>query len=38
LSYISASMVREVGAYGGDISGLVPDGIKNKIAERLKHR
>lgn len=38
LNYISASMVREIGAYGGDISGLVPDAIKNIIAERLKHR
>ena len=38
LGYLNAGMVREIGAYGGDISGLVPEPIKNKIAERLINR
>lgn len=35
LSFISSSVVKEIASYGRDISGLVPESIKNKIAERL---
>ncbi|MDR0841121.1 MAG: pantetheine-phosphate adenylyltransferase [Christensenellaceae bacterium] len=35
LSFLSSSVVREIGAYGGDLDGLVPAAIKNFIAERL---
>ncbi len=38
LSYISSSLVKDIAAYGKDIDGLVPDAIKNKIAERLIKR
>ncbi|MDR1620007.1 MAG: pantetheine-phosphate adenylyltransferase [Clostridiales bacterium] len=34
-SYLSASIVREVGGFGGSIDGLVPDVNKSKIIERL---
>ena len=35
LEFISSSAVKEMASYGKDIDGLVPDAIKNKIAERL---
>ena len=38
LSFISSSLVKEVVSFGKDIDGLVPDAIKNKIAERLIER
>ena len=38
LSFISSSLVKELVSYGRDIDGLVPDAIKNKIAERLIER
>ena len=38
LSFISSSLVKELAAYKKDIDGLVPDAIKNKIAERLIER
>lgn len=38
LSYISSSLIKELAAYGKEIDGLVPDAIKNKIAERLIER
>ncbi len=38
ISFLSSGIVREVGSYGGDISGLVPESIKNMIAERLINR
>ncbi len=34
-SFLSSSAVREIGSFGGDINGLVPESIKNTIAERL---
>jgi len=34
-SFLSSSVIREIGSMGGDISGLVPDSIQNIIAERL---
>jgi pantetheine-phosphate adenylyltransferase len=38
LAFISSGIVREIGAFGGNIDGLVPDAIKNTIAERLLKR
>lgn len=38
LSFISSSLIKELASYGRDIDGLVPDAIKNKIAERLIER
>jgi pantetheine-phosphate adenylyltransferase len=35
-SFLSSSVVREIGSMGGNIIGLVPDSIQNNIAERLK--
>jgi pantetheine-phosphate adenylyltransferase len=34
--YLSSSMVREIGAYGGDISNFVPACVHDKIVERLR--
>lgn len=36
--HISASIVKEVGALGGSIDGLVPEVNKSSIIERLKNR
>ena len=35
-SVVSSRMVREVGGMGGDISGLVPEKLVERIAARLK--
>ena len=34
-SYLSSSLVKEVATYGGDVSGLVPDGVNRQLIERL---
>ena len=34
-SFLSSSIIREIGTFGADISRLVPDCIQNIIAERL---
>ena len=34
--YLSSSVVRQVGSFGGDISPFVPEQIRERIAERLK--
>lgn len=34
--YLSSSMVREIGAYGGDISNFVPACVHDKIVARLR--
>jgi pantetheine-phosphate adenylyltransferase len=34
-TYLSSRLVREVAALGGDISGLVPDSIKNRMMDRI---
>jgi pantetheine-phosphate adenylyltransferase len=36
-SVVSSRIVREVGAMGGDISGLVPELLLERIASRLKN-
>ena len=35
-SYLSSSIVKEVGHLGGDLSGLVPEVIMDKITNKLK--
>ena len=37
-SFLNSSSIREIGAYGGSIEGLVPASIQNIIAERLKNQ
>jgi pantetheine-phosphate adenylyltransferase len=41
-SFISSSLIREVAALGGDVTGLVPihvrDALREKIAARAQHR
>jgi pantetheine-phosphate adenylyltransferase len=34
-SYLSSSLLKEVAAYGGDISGLVPDHVDEALRRRL---
>jgi pantetheine-phosphate adenylyltransferase len=34
-SFLSSSLVKEVATYGGDVSGLVPDVVLRRLAERL---
>ncbi len=33
--YLSSSLVREIGRHGGDISGFVPDAIRQQVIEKL---
>ena len=34
-SYLSSSLLKEVAAYGGDVSGLVPDVVLTRLTDRL---
>jgi pantetheine-phosphate adenylyltransferase len=34
-SYISSSLIKEVVRFGGDVSGLVPPGVADRLAEAL---
>jgi len=34
-SFLSSSLIKEVAAFGGDVSGLVPDTVARRLAERL---
>ncbi len=34
-SFLSSSLVKEVAAYGGDVSGLVPAVVQRRLTERL---
>ena len=34
-SFLSSSLVKEVAKYGGDVSGLVPDAVVRRLADRL---
>ena len=36
--HVSSSLVKEVARYGGDISGLVSDRVREALAERLAER
>lgn len=33
--YLSSSLVKEVATYGGDITGLVPDEVRERLVQRL---
>lgn len=35
-SFLSSSLVREVARFGGDVSGLVPPTVANRLAQRFK--
>jgi pantetheine-phosphate adenylyltransferase len=35
LEHISSSLVKEVAAHGGDVSGMVPDGVLGPLLRRL---
>ena len=35
-SYISSSSVKEIGLLGGDISSMIPEGIRNEIYKKFK--
>lgn len=37
-SYISSSLIKEVATFGGDVSGLVPDFVRERLAARLEER
>ena len=37
-SYLSSSMVKEVAAFGGDISQLVPAYVADKVNEKMKEK
>ena len=32
-SYLSSSLVKEVATWGGDVSGLVPDGVCRQLTD-----
>jgi pantetheine-phosphate adenylyltransferase len=34
-SFLASSLVKEVAAFGGDVSGLVPDFVRDALVERL---
>jgi pantetheine-phosphate adenylyltransferase len=34
-SYLSSSLVKEVVRYGGDVAGLVPDFVRERLGEKL---
>lgn len=33
--YVSSNMVREIASYGGSVTGLVPENVERKLAERF---
>ena len=37
-SYLSSSLVKEVAAFGGDVTGLVPDLVRDRLRGRLAAR
>lgn len=36
MTHISSSLVKEVARYGGDVSGLVPDAVRDGLTARLR--
>jgi pantetheine-phosphate adenylyltransferase len=34
-SFLSSSLVKEIAKYGGNVTGLVPDAVARRLAERL---
>ena len=37
-SFLASSLVKEVAAFGGDVSGLVPEFVLGPLLEKLAHR
>ena len=37
-SFLSSSLVKEVARYGGDVEGLVPDHVKQRLLDRVEAR
>jgi pantetheine-phosphate adenylyltransferase len=37
-SFLASSLVKEVAAFGGDVSGLVPEYVLGPLLEKLAHR
>jgi pantetheine-phosphate adenylyltransferase len=37
-SFLASSLVKEVAAFGGDVSGLVPDFVHERLVQRLAER
>ncbi len=37
-SFLASSLLKEVAAYGGDIVGLVPDGVLRQVKQRFAER
>ncbi len=35
-SFLSSSLVKEVGKFGGDVTGLVPDAVRDRLRDRLE--
>jgi pantetheine-phosphate adenylyltransferase len=35
-SFLSSSLVKEVAAYGGDVSGLVPAAVLDRLRDKLR--
>jgi pantetheine-phosphate adenylyltransferase len=38
LEHVSSSLVKEVAGHGGDVTGLVPDGVLTRLLARLERR
>ena len=36
-AYLSSSLVREIAAFGGDLSAMVPDVVARRLQERQRH-
>jgi pantetheine-phosphate adenylyltransferase len=34
--FTTSTLIREVGRFGGDVSGLIPPNVYEKLQERLK--
>jgi pantetheine-phosphate adenylyltransferase len=37
-AFVSSSLIKEVGALGGDVRGLVPDAVHAQLVQRLAER
>jgi pantetheine-phosphate adenylyltransferase len=37
-SFLSSSLIKEVAAYGGDVAGLVPELVRERLVQRLAER
>ncbi|GMA88792.1 hypothetical protein GCM10025868_40420 [Angustibacter aerolatus] len=35
-AHVSSSLVKQVSAYGGDVTGLVPDAVRQALADRQR--